>query len=139
MADPKLTMPVTNITDAPGKRPVHAHIYTCALLPGETVEVPIHLLNKKLRALEAAGIIHIGEDLPDSYLEAKLGSRITKQEAIDREAKRNAVTAPVSSPVDAPQALQVIDQIKVEVKQPKKKSEKAVVPENKDADNPTGI
>lgn len=88
MADPKTTQLITNVTDAPGKTPVQFDLYTATLAPGESVRVPIQLLDEKLRRSERAGIIHIGEPLPLWYQSAKSGPKMEKQAAIEREAKK---------------------------------------------------
>lgn len=63
---------VLNLTDAPGKVPVCIDIFSKTLMPGESVSVPTHLIDDKLRRHERAGQIAIGV-VPNWYRLLKLG------------------------------------------------------------------
>lgn len=70
---------ITNVTDAPGKDPTHVDIYNKTLSPGSNIRIPADLVTKKIRALEARGLIAIG-NLPPWYITAKRRSKPLSEE-----------------------------------------------------------
>ena len=72
---------VTNLTDAPGKSPKQIDIFNRVLGPGDSLRLPVDLVNKKLRALEKTGDIAIGQ-IPAWYKTAKSrkGRPLTEEE-----------------------------------------------------------
>lgn len=86
---------ITNLTDAPGKKPTQIDIYNKTLDPGSNIKLPADLVNQKIRALETSGLIAIGA-LPPWYLAAKTkrGRPLT-----DEEKAKMQVTPPTPLPV----------------------------------------
>lgn len=87
---------VTNLTDAPGKKPTQIDIYNRTLDPGSNIKLPADLVNKKIRSLETNGLIAIGS-LPPWYLAAKKrkGRPLTDEEKLKMQ-ETPAPSPPVS-------------------------------------------
>lgn len=100
---------ITNLTDAPGKKPTQVDIYNKTLDPGSNIKLPADLVNQKIRALETSGLIAIGS-LPPWYVAAKT----KKGRPLSSEEKAKMQVAP---PAPAP-ALKVVE--KTEPKKDKK-------------------
>lgn len=93
MADQqRITKRVTNATDIT-RSPRHIDIYTISLAPGESVKVPIALVDRRMRSMESAKLIFLGDAAPDWYLQVKARRSITREEAI---AKTLLSTAPAA-------------------------------------------
>lgn len=90
---------VTNITDGPGKSPAQVDIYNKTLDPGVTLRLPAELINEKVRKLEEAGLIAIGQ-LPSWYTAAKSrkGRSLTAEEMQKRINKQAPIPQPVLEP-----------------------------------------
>lgn len=87
-------MVITNLTDAPGKKPTELDIYNKTLSPGSNLKLPANLVNQKLRALESSGLIAIG-NLPPWYLTAKK----KKGRPLTDEEKAKMTVTPPPAPV----------------------------------------
>ncbi len=87
---------ITNLTDAPGKKPTQVDIYNTTLDPGSNIKLPADLVTKKIRALEGSGLIAIGS-LPPWYVAAKTrkGRPLTDAE----KAKMSLPPEPEAPPV----------------------------------------
>lgn len=85
---------ITNLTDAPGKKPTQIDIYNKTLDPGSFLKLPADLVNQKIKALESSGLIAIGS-LPPWYLAAKKrkGRPLTEEE---KQKMQTVPTPPVS-------------------------------------------
>lgn len=100
---------ITNLTDAPGKKPTQVDIYNKTLDPGSNIKLPADLVNQKIRALETNGLIAIGS-LPPWYVAAK---KKKGRPLSDEEKAKMQVTPPAPAPV-----LKVVE--KTEPKKDKK-------------------
>jgi hypothetical protein len=88
---------IVNLTDAVGSKhpPTQVDIYNKTLDPGGTLKIPAGLVDKKIRSLEARGIISIGQ-VPSWYTNAKSGKG--KELSSEEKAKRIASKEPQDLP-----------------------------------------
>jgi hypothetical protein len=80
-----LVVIITNITDAPGRNPTQVDVYNKTISPGGALRIPADLVTRKIRALEEAGLIAVG-NLPSWYTAAKQrkGRALTPEEQAQR-------------------------------------------------------
>jgi hypothetical protein len=84
-----MVVDIVNITDGPGKTPRQVDIYNHVLNPGESTKLPAHLVDRKVRLMEDAGYISIGQ-VPPWYAAAKArgGRKLTQEEISARTAPK---------------------------------------------------
>lgn len=87
-----MVVEITNITDAPGKKPAQVDIYNRTIDPGESLKIPAELVNKKIRDLESSGNIAIGA--PPSWYES---FKSRKGTALTDEEKKKRIVVPAQT------------------------------------------
>lgn len=78
------TVKITNLTDHPDKDSSIIDIYGGSLLPGETAQIPVELLDTKINELAVNGVIGVGE-LPEYYALWKSPPQPTQVELLLKE------------------------------------------------------
>ncbi len=119
---------ITNVTDGPGKKPVEVRVYTKRLRPGAFMDVPVQFVDDKVRKLEQAGVIVIGQ-LPPWYADYSARRKVRnlthdevvanvqakKEHASRKKAAEAEVPAEETLPIisDEPRETVLVDPVEV--------------------------
>lgn len=96
-----MVVDIINVTDAPGSKhpPTQVDLYNRTLDPGSSVRLPVELITKRVRELEAKGLIAIGQ-VPSWYTaaKAKKGRSLSIEEMKGRTVTPALIPATVAAP-----------------------------------------
>ena len=120
-----MVVQITNLTDAPGKRPREVRIFNTRLLPGKSMRIQAQFVDSKMRAIEEAGHISIGA-VPTWYSDHKAKRVLTPTEVVasrkraadhakaKADAKKKFLGGskkPVPEPAPAPAKVELTDTV----------------------------
>lgn len=83
---------ITNLTDGPGKRPLEVRVYNKRLRPGSHIDVPAQYIDDKMRRLERAGHISLGQ-VPPWYADYRAKRKVRNLTAEEIQANIEASKA----------------------------------------------